>query len=104
MVENSKSHRQDKEDFKKRAREIFENEVVPQIRKAQLSPVEWLKEQFESYSDTGMRLIDWELFDRLIEQANRMENSRLEKLKDFYVWKRWKNGERLEEIDPNESN
>jgi hypothetical protein len=33
-----------------------------------------------------------------------MENSRLEKLKDFYVWKRWKNGELLEEIDPNESN
>jgi hypothetical protein len=104
MVENSKAHLQDKEDFKKRAREIFENEVVPQIKTSQLPPIEWLKEQFESYSDTGMRLIDWELFDRLIEQANRMENSRLEKLKDFYVWKRWKNGESLEEIDPNESN
>jgi hypothetical protein len=53
--------------------------------------IEWLKEQFEKDSDTTFLDLNWDRFDELFEQAKKMDNEFLEKLKDFDTWREWKN-------------
>jgi hypothetical protein len=53
--------------------------------------LKWLKEQFEKDSDTTFLNLNWDKFDELFEQAKKMDDEFLEKLKDFDNWKEWKN-------------
>ena len=53
--------------------------------------LKWLKEQFEKDSDTTFLDLNWDRFDELFEQAKKMDDEFLEKLKDFDTWKEWKN-------------
>jgi hypothetical protein len=53
--------------------------------------LEWLKEQFEKDSDTTFLNLNWDRFDELFEQAKKMDDDFLEKLKDFDNWREWKN-------------
>jgi hypothetical protein len=53
--------------------------------------LKWLKEQFEKDSDTTFLNLNWDKFDELFEQAKKMDDEFLEKLKDFDTWKEWKN-------------
>jgi hypothetical protein len=53
--------------------------------------LEWLKEQFEKDGDTTFLNLNWDRFDELFEQAKKMDDEFLEKLKDFDTWKEWKN-------------
>jgi hypothetical protein len=53
--------------------------------------LEWLKEQFEKDGDTTFLHLNWDRFDELFEQAKKMDDEFLEKLKDFDNWREWKN-------------
>ena len=59
--------------------------------KVKQTTLEWLKEQFENDSDTTFLNLNWDRFDELFEQAKKMNDEFLEKLKDFVTWKEWKN-------------
>jgi hypothetical protein len=53
--------------------------------------LEWLKEQFEKDGNTTFLHLNWDRFDELFEQAKKMDDEFLEKLKDFDNWREWKN-------------
>jgi hypothetical protein len=53
--------------------------------------LEWLKKQFEKDSDTTFLNLNWDRFDEIFEQAKKMDDEFLEKLKDFDNWREWKN-------------
>jgi len=50
------------------------------------TPIEWLVNQLEKYN----RLTETE-FKVIIKQAKQMDKKRMDELKDFDVWKEWKN-------------
>ena len=91
---NKITSRIDVEEFNRNAKEVFENEVVPQIKRAKednMTAVEWLGKELESYGDPGYCKIEWETLDLLIQQTKEMDKENLESLKDFNAWKEWKN-------------
>jgi hypothetical protein len=53
--------------------------------------LEWLKKELEDYGSNSHLSLDWNTFDELFEQAKKMDDEFLEKLKDFDTWREWKN-------------
>ena len=72
----------DKDKFEKQAKDIFDNEVKPQINKAKMTAVEFLCEQWLYLdSEFDMMLIDkkiyWERLRELQAKAKQMEKQQI---------------------------
>jgi hypothetical protein len=79
--------------FKKESKEIFDNEVKPQIDRAMKMEKETLEEAAEMYVWGGIYLNEQEkqqIEIAFIAGAKWMQEQ-MEKLKDFETWKEWKN-------------
>ena len=75
--------------FKKESKEIFDNEVKPQIDRAMKMKKETLEEAARKwYSNT--KLFDKGELNAFIAGAKWMQEQ-MDKLKDFDTWKEWKN-------------
>ena len=75
--------------FKKESKEIFDNEVKPQIERAMKMEKETLEEAARKwYSNT--KFFDKGELNAFIAGAKWMQEQ-MEKLKDFDTWKEWKN-------------
>jgi hypothetical protein len=55
------------------------------------NPIEFIKEQVELDSDTHFQDINWDRFYDILEEAYTMDVKRMNSLKDFDIWKEWKN-------------
>lgn len=55
------------------------------------NPIEFIKEQVELDSDTHFQDINWDRFYDILEEAYSMDVKRMNSLKDFDIWKEWKN-------------
>jgi hypothetical protein len=53
--------------------------------------LEWFIEQLEGDDSTIARVIGLKKYNSITKQAKKMDDEFLEKLKDFDVWKEWKN-------------
>jgi hypothetical protein len=88
---NKITSRIDVEEFNRNAKEVFENEVVPQIKRAKednMTPVEWLEKIQQGQKGQPFDDYEWEIS---FNHAKEMEKENLESLKDFDTWKEWKN-------------
>ena len=81
----------DPEEFKPKLKEIFENVVIPQIKRANMkqTAVEWLVEQLDGENHLSINEIN-----RVIEQAKEMEKEQIiEAANNFISEWEWDNGE-----------
>ena len=78
VKKNKMTTRIDVEEFNRNAKEVFENEVLPQIKKAKkdnMTAVEWLIEQWP--------ILESQIPERILEQAKEMEKEQSLKMPPY---------------------